>query len=280
MTVTVTHSTAADGTFSAQGALAWDANHTLTGVGTMAEQDANNIAVTGGVIDGAAIGGTTPSTGVFTTLDATSFATNVAAAGLTLSGTSLTADGTDTNINMSLTPKGNGGLGINGTPTGDIAGSTLTAKFCVKQNESGPVAGFVKANNSSAAPGATIYGCRSRGTLLSPTVVQNNDTLISLLALGFDGTDLAQSAEIDFQVDGTPGANDMPGRIVFKTSPDGSQTTGEAMRIDSTQTVSMSKADINGGAIDGTIIGAASAAAITGTTITATNYVGIGGGVF
>jgi hypothetical protein len=246
----------------------------------MAEQDANNIAVTGGVIDGAAIGGTTPSTGVFTTLDATSFATNVAAAGLTLSGTSLTADGTDTNINMSLTPKGNGGLGINGTPTGDIAGSTLTAKFCVKQNESGPVAGFVKANNSSAAPGSTIYGCRSRGTLLSPTVVQNNDTLISLLALGFDGTDLAQSAEIDFQVDGTPGANDMPGRIVFKTSPDGSQTTVEAMRIDSTQTVSMSKADINGGAIDGTIIGAASAAAITGTTITATNYVGVGGGNF
>jgi hypothetical protein len=52
------------------------------------------------------------------------------------------------------------------------------------------------------------------------------------------------------------------------------------MRIDSTQTVSIGKADINGGAIDGAIIGAASAAAITGTTITATNYVGIGGGEF
>jgi hypothetical protein len=39
MTVTVTHSTAADGTFSAQGALAWDANHTLTGLGTAAEKD-------------------------------------------------------------------------------------------------------------------------------------------------------------------------------------------------------------------------------------------------
>lgn len=188
-----------------------------------------------------AIGGTAPNTGAFTTLDATSFATNVAAAGLTLSGTSLTADGTDTNINMTLTPKGSGGLGINGTPTGDIAGSTLTAKFCVKQDESGPVAGFVKANNSSAAPGSTIYGCRSRGTLASPAIVQNDDTLVSLLALGFDGTDLAQSAEIDFQVDGVPGANDMPGRIVFKTSPDGTQTTVEAMRIDSTQTVTAGK---------------------------------------
>jgi hypothetical protein len=52
MTVTVTHSTAADGTFSAEGALAWDANHTLSGLGTMAEQNANNVAITGGSITG------------------------------------------------------------------------------------------------------------------------------------------------------------------------------------------------------------------------------------
>lgn len=52
MTVKVTHSTLADGTFSAQGALAWDADHSLTGVGTMAEQNANNVAITGGSISG------------------------------------------------------------------------------------------------------------------------------------------------------------------------------------------------------------------------------------
>jgi hypothetical protein len=147
---------------------------------------------------------------------------------------------------MLITPKGTGGLGINGSPTGDVAGSTLTAKFCVKQDENGPVAGFVKANNSSAYPGSTVYGCRSRGTLLSPTIVQDNDTLFSLLSLGFDGTDLAPAAQIDFEVDGTPGANDMPGKIVFKTSPDGSQTTTEAMNIDSTQTVNISKLNATG----------------------------------
>ena len=54
MTVTVAHSTPADGTFSASGALAWDANHTLTGLGTMAEQNANNVAITGGSITGVA----------------------------------------------------------------------------------------------------------------------------------------------------------------------------------------------------------------------------------
>ena len=52
MTVVVTHTTPADGTFSATGAAAWDANHALSGIGTMAEQNANNVAITGGSISG------------------------------------------------------------------------------------------------------------------------------------------------------------------------------------------------------------------------------------
>ena len=169
------------------------------------------------------------------TVLAAAFDTDIAAAAVTLSGTTLAADGTDTNINLAITPKGSGGLGINGSPTGDLAGSTLTAKFCVKQDESGPVAGFVKANNSAATPGATVYGCRSRGTLAAPTIVQNGDVLATYLGLGFDGTDLAIAADIEFQVDGTPGSDDMPGRILFKTTPDGTQTPVEALRINSAQ---------------------------------------------
>lgn len=52
MTVSVTHSTPADGSFSATGATAWNATHTLTGVGTMAEQNANNVTITGGSVTG------------------------------------------------------------------------------------------------------------------------------------------------------------------------------------------------------------------------------------
>jgi hypothetical protein len=44
---------------------------------------------------------------------------------------------------------------------------------------------------------------------------------------------LALAAEIAVEVDGTPGSNDMPGRIVFKTTPDGQQAPVESMRIDS-----------------------------------------------
>jgi hypothetical protein len=35
------------------------------------------------------------------------------------------------------------------------------------------------------------------------------------------------------QVDGTPGANDMPGRLVFSTTADGASSPTERLRIDS-----------------------------------------------
>jgi hypothetical protein len=71
MTVVVTHTTPADGTFSAAGAAAWDADHDLSGLGTLAEQDANAVAITGGTINGVPLGTTTPAAGTFTTLTAT-----------------------------------------------------------------------------------------------------------------------------------------------------------------------------------------------------------------
>jgi hypothetical protein len=57
------------------------------------------------------------------TVNATTFDTDVAAAGVTLTGTTLAADGTDTNIDISITPKGTGGVNltklvVNGTVDG------------------------------------------------------------------------------------------------------------------------------------------------------------------
>lgn len=52
------------------------------------------------------IGSITATTDLFTLVG--SLDTGVAAAGLTMSGTTIAADGTDTNINVTLTPKGTG----------------------------------------------------------------------------------------------------------------------------------------------------------------------------
>lgn len=222
---------------------------TVSGISLSGTVTSSGDLTLGGTLDLSsppAIGGVAPAAGTFTTVKAGTFDTDVAAAGVTLAGTTLSSDGTDTNIDILLTPKGTGGVGINGAPTGVVAGAPFTSKFCVKNEDSTAEGGFVHANNTTASSGSVIFSCRSRGTLAAPAVVQNNDNLTSLYIAGFDGTDLALAATIDFFVDGTPGNNDMPGRMVFSTTPNNTQIPVEAMRIDSTQTVRILNSDVTG----------------------------------
>ena len=65
------------------------------------------------------------------------------------------------------------------------------------------------------------------------TVVSSGDETGGILFHGSDGTNVVQSASIYSYVDGTPGANDMPGRLVFSTTGDGAASPTERMRITS-----------------------------------------------
>lgn len=75
---------------------------TALGLGTIATQAANNVSITGGAISGVTF---TPAS-----VEATTFTTSNATTGLTLTNNTLSADGTDTNINISIVPKGTGAL--------------------------------------------------------------------------------------------------------------------------------------------------------------------------
>ena len=44
-----------------------------------------------------------------------------------------------------------------------------------------------------------------------------------------DGTDLETGATILAVVDGTPGANDMPAELIFKTTADGADSSTQRM---------------------------------------------------
>jgi hypothetical protein len=137
-----------------------------------------------------------------------------------------------------------GEVGIGGDTTGVVAGVTVTSKFCVKNEGANPVAGFVHVNDTTANSGSNTFACRSRGTLAVPTIVQNNDSLWNMYIAGNDGTDLALAAEICVEVDGVPGSNDMPGRILLRTTPDGSQAPVDAVKIDSAQDVTVSAGNL------------------------------------
>ena len=91
---------------------------------------------------------------------------------------------------------------------------------------------IVRNQNNSGGP-AICFGKSRNASLAGNTIVQAGDQFGSLIFMGNDGTDLeSQGARIDAACDGTPGANDMPGRLTFSTTADGASSSTERMRID------------------------------------------------
>lgn len=66
-----------------------------------------------------------------------------------------------------------------------------------------------------------IFTSRARGTIGARTAVASADSAFEILVHGYDGTTDLPLAYIQALVDGTPGTNDMPGRIEFHTQADG-----------------------------------------------------------
>jgi len=133
-----------------------------------------------------------------------------------------------------LDPMGLGDKGIFGTVGIGIdppqfplhvygVGASLTV------DSEGVVARYRRYVNSSGGP-SVVY-TKARGTLGSPAVVQSGDALGGFLFYGYDGSANRQGAGVVAKVDGTPGASDMPGRLEFQTTPDGSSTTVTRMTI-------------------------------------------------
>ncbi|MDA2922776.1 hypothetical protein MYX07_05955 [Patescibacteria group bacterium AH-259-L07] len=65
------------------------------------------------------------------------------------------------------------------------------------------------------------------------TIVQDGDNLGEIQFYGSDGNSWEQAALILAEVDGSPGDGDMPGRLSFWTSPDGTASALQRMTIDS-----------------------------------------------
>jgi hypothetical protein len=80
-------------------------------------------------------------------------------------------------------------------------------------------------------------------TVGTNTIVQANDYLATFAGFGADGTNWVPAANIEIRVDGTPGLNDMPGRLVFSTTADGASSPTERMRITSAGNVGIGTTD-------------------------------------
>ena len=116
------------------------------------------------------------------------------------------------------------------TSSQGVAGGN--SKIQVQSNDStGRISIVQHRNEASGAPFLSLGKTRATSTNNS-TLVVNGDTLGTIAFAGGDGTDIhSVAAQIVCQVDDTAAANDMPGRLVFFTTPDGSDTPAEVMRM-------------------------------------------------
>ena len=246
--LTVTNTLAVGGTVSIGGTLTYEDVTNVDSVGLITARD--------GIVVGS---------GITLSKDGDIFATGVTTS-TTFSGTNATFDGTvtfnDTHVDIadsvrhigdsdtkirfpsdntfSVETAGDEALRINSnqrvllnhnTPRG-VAGSTIR-RLQIEGTGSGSAIAIVRNSNNTSGSSLNLGKSRS-GSTEGTTIVQGDDKLGVISFAGADGTNLeSTAAQISGEVDGTPGENDMPGRIVFKTTSDGSASSTERVRITS-----------------------------------------------
>lgn len=99
---------------------------------------------------------------------------------------------------------------------------------------------LVATTHRASAAGSVVIMSSSRGSEATPTVSVSGDRIFEFIGNGYDGDQFVNAVTVQGLVDGTPGDNDMPGRLEFHTTPDGSNTLIVAMVIDSAQNVAIS----------------------------------------
>lgn len=123
-------------------------------------------------------------------------------------------------------------LGTNAILSKTVNGSSYSSKMSLDTDTTTDSGGIdITRHGDSDASYGSISLLRSRGTHASPTIVQSGDLISSIVGLGYDGVDYEPVSSIEMYSDETPGSNDMPGRIDFKTVSDGSRVLNQVMRI-------------------------------------------------
>jgi hypothetical protein len=195
---------------------------TNLGLGTIATQDASAVAITGGTASGLTNVGL--ASGGTLNFNSGDVVVTHSADTLAITGGNVAA-GFSAVYSVSLGP-----------PQFEVATSLAVARFSATASDA---ALLELARNRNATPG-------------SNTIVQSGDRLGDVIFSGSNGTGYTPAAAIRAEVDGAPGAsNDMPGRLLLMTTPDGSGTLTERVRIGQDGTVTVRKKLLNDAADGG-----------------------------
>jgi sugar lactone lactonase YvrE len=206
------------------------ANLTVTGNTTLGDASADTVTVNGTT--------TFNASPVISVTDNTNAALRITQTG---TGNALLVEDS-TNPDSSPFVIDNGGTVISGYTTSVVtAGSASAPRIQVHGLGGGSATVGATSWSTGTDVGPSFVLSRSEGGVVgTQTIVDSGDVLGNIRFAGSDGTAFIEAAKITAAVDGTPGTNDMPGRLVFSTTRDGASTPTEAMRIDSNQSVQIS----------------------------------------
>jgi hypothetical protein len=134
------------------------------------------------------------------------------------------------------------------TARSNFFNATETSDFQVESTNG--LASIIRNVNAPGGPGLILGKTRST-SVGGTTIVQNGDLIGGVSFQGIDGSEFVVAAAVEAYVDSTPGANDMPGRLVFSTTADGASSPTERMRIGSNGAISLSPSGTTRGVIIG-----------------------------
>lgn len=124
-----------------------------------------------------------------------------------------------------------------------IGSTQAGGKLDVHQTSSNDVARFINYGNVNS-----ILIRRTQGTQISPTPTSTTNTVLGRIDFqGYDGSGFTSASRIESNIDASGGTSvDMPGRLSFFTSNDGTGTLTEKLRISNSGTIQFNSYTTNG----------------------------------
>jgi hypothetical protein len=207
---------------------------TMIANGTILNADVNASAAIAGTKVSPDFGSQTiVTTGIFSSAAGTAAAPSIAFTGDTNTGLWSPAADTiaaSTGGSESLRIDSSGRLLVGTSTSTDYYGAT--AKSYITDQGGTYLSLALETFRDDSAGAYLVLGHSRSGTAGNYTILQPDDGLGLISFNGSDGTDLVSvGATIKAEVDGTPGADDMPCRLVFSTTADGASSPTERMRI-------------------------------------------------
>ena len=271
-------------------------NTAITGLGTMSTQNANSVAITGGSINGTTIGATTASSGAFTYISTSSFTSTTPVLSFNGSNTSYASGSTVANNYLQTilqNKSGTSGASTNYVLSNDLGtDSSYYGEFGMNSStySSGTPADFFSINNGiyfSGHDGDITVGSGNGKKLYFAwgTTGQSAHVINASGAIGLN-TNITGTTNYGTagQVLTSQGSSATPTWTNASSGTVSSVSgTGTVSGISLSGTVTSSGNLTLGGTLDLSsppAIGGTTANTITGTTITATKFVGVSGGTF